>query len=1253
MWQKGNDMLRIVLLLQGSEYTCKFARAIESVNKTYKDRFHIRTYETPMLDYDEAQFEDCLFQVENADFVFINTHGGLSYFKGFLKIRERIKNKKFYVLSGMDSENSELMGEMRLLPEEYTKITQYFEAGGWGNYEQMLRYIASQVCGQDVTYKKVALPVWQGIYGLPENVNEHEFIRSVDNYTGPVIGLIVHYSNMANENTRHIDALIEAVEAAGAKAYPIFSSMAPDRRTKALGLSQTIEKYFMDGERSRIDALIVTCGFSLTILSNPGDGSGRVKTSVFERLNVPVLQAMTTYFNLEQWKDSPMGMDSMLLSSNVYQTEFDGQVLSVPIAYTDMITTPYGMKTAAFPIPDRVQKVAGLAIKWARLRYIPYEKKRIAIILHNMPPRNDMIGCAYGLDTPRSVYNLVQALQKNGLYTEYDFTDGQEIIDKIIDGLTNDGRFLLPEDMLKRSVDTVSERVYRSWYGQFDDKVQSELFRDWGKAPGEFMAVNGEILIPGILNGHLFIGLQPPRALEEKAEEAYHSTDMVCPHQYLGFYKWVERVFQADVIVHVGTHGTLEWLPGKEVGLSSSCYPDVAIGEIPHLYPYIIDVPGEGVQAKRRSCACLLDHLIPSMKESGLYGELQELDDRIEQYYHARQGDLAKLPVIADQIWEFACKQNLDCDLNMEKRDFEDDVDGCIERMHVWVSEIKNSEIKDGLHIFGQAPENERLSNMLRLLVRIRNGNIPSLREGLCAFYGLDDQELIKCPESIREDGRTNAMVLGEMDEKGRLIFDSLEKYGYDTDCIEECIRTVLGQGNEKTLYKCLEYVCQTLVPKLNQTTDEIRYFLKGIQGEFVPPGPSGCPSRGNPDILPTGRNFYTIDPSCVPSRASWKIGKTLGDQMIERYVRDEGKAPENVAIVVYSGETMKTYGDDIAEIMYLYGIRPVWLGDSDRVVGLEVIPLSELGRPRIDVVLRISGLFRDTFPNLIERIEDAVNLVSSLDEPLEQNYIKKHISEDIIQWKKEGLDHEQAFEKASIRVFGCPPGTYGAGVDILVNSKKWETTEDLGEAYTNWGAHAYGKRLHGEKCPKVFAKRLSDCDVTIKNVSSVEADMLDSDDFYNYHGGLISAVKKHSGKMPKSYSTNGADPQNIVTRDIHEETSRIMRARINNPEWIAGLKEHGFRGAQEISAMMDIVFGWDATSEVVDDWMYESITQTYLMDREVRDWINDVNPWALHAISERLLEASQRGMWNAKEESLSAVREIYLEMEGSIEEIQ
>lgn len=428
--------------------------------------------------------------------------------------------------------------------------------------------------------------------------------------------------------------------------------------------------------------------------------------------------------------------------------------------------------------------------------------------------------------------------------------------------------------------------------------------------------------------------------------------------------------------------------------------------------------------------------------------------------------------------------------------------------------------------------------------------------------------------------------------------------------------------------------------------------FRQGVAGAFLPPGPSGNPSRGNAGILPTGRNFYSIDPATIPSRAAWKIGCDLARQMLERECKEKGCLPESVAIVVYAGDTMKTRGDDLGEILYLLGIRPVWLGNTDRVIDLEAIPLEELGRPRIDVTLRISGLFRDTFPNLIERIEDAVNLVAALEEPPEQNFLRKHIGEEIGELMTEGFTRAQAFDRASARIFGCPPGTYGAGVDTLVNSRKWESKADLGNIYIRYSGHAYGKRLHGEAWGEQFARRLSKTSVTIKNEPSVELDMLDSDDFYIYHGGLIAAVETASKEKPRSYSASTAAPSHVETMTVQEDTARIMRSRIQNPKWLEGLKRHGYKGAQEVSAMVDIVFGWDATSDNIEDWMYDGITEQFVINEENRKWLEEVNPWAVHQIAERLLEAQMRGMWHADEEVLKQLRELYQETEGTIEEI-
>ena len=1243
-------MFKMVFIVyrNGDELVIK--QEYEQIKNTYGDRVHLDVFIDSEVDDDESSYESCKFAVESADFIYVNVHGALPYLKKFNSLQKIFMGKTpSLVHSGIEEENVEMQKQSSLSDVLYGQLLKYLIAGGKENLSSFIRLIMREFGGFDCEPDEVIIPKWEGLYGLPEGINEDIYLESISaQKSKPVIGILLHYNNIKNENTHHIDALIESIKEYGAVPLAMYTNILPVGPDHP-GLRGALPRYMMRNGKSIVDALIVTTGFALSLLSAPGDGTSRVETSVFDMLDVPVLQAMNTFYSYEKWRESLAGVDPMLLNSNVYQTEFDGQIITVTTAYNEVVQTPYGSKNVTRPIQDRVDKVVRLSLNWAKLGRKGIQEKKVAIILHNMPPRADMIGCAYGLDTPESVYNMYQLLRSKGLPLEYEFEDGQEIIKKITNGLTNDGRFLSESEMLERSEAVVERAEYAPWFESLPEKPISELQRDWDDMPGSFMVIDDKILIPGIRNGNLFIGLQPPRAYEEKAEEMYHSTDLVCPYQYLAFYRYLENIFGADVVVHVGTHGTIEWLPGKEIGLSDECYPDLAIGDLPHLYPYIIDVPGEGVQAKRRTSAVILDHLIPSMTEGGMYGVLEGIDDLISQYYRARSENKQKIEILSEQIWDAVQGSDLHTDLGLTHEAFFSDVDSAVEKLHLWLSDIKSSKIKDGLHIFGDVPINERYRNMLRLLVAVPNDDVPSLREGLCTLNGLDYEVLLANLEHKLPDGRTNAMILEEMDELGRRLFESFEELGFTSEAADSVIDALYGEQKSQ-LKKCLNFVANEIKPRLDATTDEMKYFERGIDGRFVAPGPSGAPSRGNAAILPTGRNFYMIDPTAVPSRSAWETGKLLGDQLIQRYLDDEGQYPENVAIVVYSGETIKTSGDDIAEIMYLYGVRPVWIKNTDRVIDLEVIPLEELGRPRIDVTLRISGLFRDTFPNLIERIEDAVNLVASLDEDPEMNFIKKHVFSDFDQFIEQGLQREQAFEQAKLRVFGCPPGTYGAGVDILVNSKKWETAEDLGRAYINWGAHAYGKNIHGTKLEGLFSHRLESTDVTVKNVSSFEADMLDSDDFYNYHGGLNAAVKSQKGSYSASYTTNAGDPKHVVTRSTQEETSRIMRARINNPKWISGLKEHGFRGAQEFSAMVDIVFGWDATSDVVEDWMYDSITKTYLFDQELQEWIKEVNPWALQAISERLLEAAKRGMWDADEDMLEQIKEIYLSVEDELE---
>ncbi|MDJ0306137.1 MULTISPECIES: cobaltochelatase subunit CobN [Dehalobacter] len=1261
-------MVNIVVILTPMEPFLTFREAQAELDSQYPGQFQIHLFNTTELDNDKEQAAACLEASRNADFVLIKIHGSLSFFKSFLNLFTCLKQKqRLFVYTTIEEENAEVFPDCSILPEDFKTINKYYQSGGLKNTVNLIKWLGNQYAGAGVPVEAPVCPKWSGIYDPDENTEDEDaYLTQVKNSGLPVIGIIINVLLVQKNNLVHVDALIREIRKQGAHPLCVYSDMLPDQDLGCEGIRAALERCMMSEGKPLVDSIINTTAFSLTILADPGDGSKPRESSIFELLQVPVFQAMTTLQSFEEWNHSVKGLDGLSLSWSVFQPEFDGQVITFPFATTETVETALGPKREAQPIAERVESITTLAINWAKLRYKDNTEKKVAIILHNNPPRNDNIGGAAGLDTLVSLQRMIGRLEECGIKTDYHFADGKEIIDRITAGLTNDGRWSSPETMLEKSIDTVRKEQYGRWYDEFIPRVKENLVKYWGEPVGDFMAVDEQLLVPGILNGNIFIGLQPPRAFEEKAEEMYHSTDIPCPHQYIGVYNWVEKVFQADVIIHVGTHGTIEWLPGKEVGLSKDCYSDICIGTVPHLYAYIINAPGEGTQAKRRTYATILDHMVPSMMESGVYDELAEVDELMKQYYHIQSADPKKLPVIQKQIRELAVKINLNNDIGLTPEMLEEDIDGCIKQMHSWVSKVQACDIYDGFHIFGMVPEEDRFRNMLKMLVRNRNGNTPSLREGVCDLLGLDFEMLLAVPETPTADGKSYGILLAEADEMGREIFLELEKHHYELQAVEGMIEQFKAKcvscsestdsfrkmNSTDRLRQCLNFVCSFIKPRVMRITDELDRFIGGVNGKFVPPGPSGAPTRGNARILPTGRNFYSVDPGAMPSRSSWEIGQTLADQLLERYLRDEGKYPESTSILVYATEAMRTYGDDIAETYDLLGVRPVWLGNTDRVIGIEAIPLEELGRPRIDVTLRITGLFRDAFPNLIERVEDAVNLVASLDEPEEQNYIKKHVKEEVAELVAQGIEMEQAYEYSLIRVFGDAPGAYGAGTKNVVESKKWNDVTDLGKVYTTWGCHAYGKKLHGEKLPEVFALRMKKVNVAVKNESTREFDMLDSDDFYNYFGGMVAAITTHSGSQKPAYVPSTSDTDHIETLSLHEEASRVMRARVNNPKWIEGLKKHGYRGAKQISAMVDITFGWDATTNVIDDWMYDCIAQRYAFDRETADWMREVNPWALHNVAERLLEANQRGMWHAPEESVEKLKKIYLEMEGSLEEL-
>jgi len=776
---------------------------------------------------------------------------------------------------------------------------------------------------------------------------------------------------------------------------------------------------------------------------------------------------------------------------------------------------------------------------------------------------------------------------------------------------------------------------------------------DWGEIPGDLFVHEEKMHFAGLINGNLFITIQPPRGYFENIEKIYHDMYLSTPHHYLAQYRWIKDVFRADAVMHVGKHGSLEWLPGKALGLSDECYPDLAIMDLPNIYPYIINDPSEGTQAKRRSYCCIIDHLTPVFTNADLYEDLAKVENVLKEYADAKIEDPGKLPILRSMIWEAVCQADLDKDLDLDEQEVFSDFDLFLEKLHSYLSELGDTMINDGLHIMGKAPENDRLVEFLVQLTRLSSGDVPSLRESVLGALGYDYDELLVNKGRVLPHFKkqTGGRIIQSAHEACLEMVKKLEENRFDTAFIDTIVESCLGRSNINVAAS-LSYICEVLTPNIRLVTEEIDSSLTGFNGGFVLPGPSGAPTRGQADILPTGRNFYSVDPNKIPTPGAWDVGKRLGDALIERCLEESGKYPENIGIIVWGGSTMRSKGDDIAEIYYLMGVKPVWARGSGNVTGLEVIPLSELGRPRLDVTPRISGFFRDSFPNLVERIDEAVRMVAALKESPESNILRRNVLRDVNSYIKEGMTEKEAMREATFRVFGCPPGTYGAGVSELVESKNWKTREDLGNNYIRYTAHAYGKGSYGKQKPAAFRNLLSRMDVTVKNEDSREYDMMSCTDFYNYYGGLIVASKTVRGKLPFAMVGDSADPKRVKMRTTFEEAKHVLRSRLVNPKWLEGMKRHGYKGAGDISHMMDVVLGWDATAEVIDDWMYRKIAEKYALDPAMQKWMKEVNPYALQNILDKLLEAISRGMWDADREMENELREAYLEMEGEIEEL-
>jgi cobaltochelatase CobN len=1130
---------------------------------------------------------------------------------------------------------------------------EYLRWGGVANTANLLRFVADTLLLEGYGFEPPAPVPELGVYhpALPDGSSLEDLVALHDP-SRPTVGVIFYRTHLLGGNTAFVDALVEKLEGAGANALPLYCYSlrpGPDGRVPALELV-----------KGRADCLITTVlasGGSNAADAQRGDGpEGWLDWEVpaLEELGVPVVQGICTTSPREAWLRSDAGLSPLDTAWQVAIPEFDGRIVSVPFSFKERVeaASPVAAPLSFYEAdPERTERLAGLAARFARLGRTPNSEKRVAVLLSNYPTKHSRVGNAVGLDTPASAVRLLRKMGEAGYEVDEAPEEGDALIHALIAAGGHDLEFLT-EEQLGGAAGRLDAGRYAGWFARLPEELRERVEEQWGPPPGELYVDGREIVVAGLSFGNVFVGIQPPRGFGENPIAIYHDPDLPPTHHYLAAYWWLIEEFGADAVIHLGKHGTLEWLPGKSLGLSPSCAPDAALRDVPLFYPFVVNDPGEGTQAKRRAHATVIDHLIPPMTRAETYDDLARLEQLLDEYYQVETLDPSKLPAIRARIWETLRDAELHRDLGVEEQpeefgDFLNHVDG-------YLCEIKDLPIRGGLHVLGEPPEGEPLRHLVAAILRLGAGEVPGIRRAVGAAFGLDERSLSENGGARMEAPRglaarflgttvTASDLLDRLEEASQALLLAMEERGWEAEAAEEVCEEVLGVVDGGVALS-LRFAAAEVVPRLMRTPEEMGNLLGALAGGYVPAGPSGSPTRGLVNVLPTGRNFYSVDPKALPSRLSWEVGQGLADDLLRRYVDEEGRHPETVGIVVWGTAAMRTQGDDVAEILALLGVRPTWNEESLRVTGLEVIPLEELGRPRVDVTVRISGFFRDAFPNLISLMDDAFRAVASLDEPHEMNFVKKHADEE----RDAGADER----RSTTRIFGSKPGAYGAGLLPLIDARNWRDDEDLAEVYAVWGGYAYGKGLDGVEAREAMESNLRRTEIAVKNVDNREHDLFDSDDYFQYHGGMIAAVRALTGRSPKGFIGDSADPSRPRTRSLSEEARRVFRSRVANPRWIEAMQRHGYKGAFELSATVDYLFGYDATAGVVEDWMYRDVTHKYVLDERVREFMQESNPWALRAISERLLEATERGLWSEPDpDDLDILKAAYLENEGMLEE--
>ncbi|MCX2697701.1 cobaltochelatase subunit CobN [Ochrobactrum chromiisoli] len=1126
---------------------------------------------------------------------------------------------KIAVLPGDDKPDYGLERFSTISAPERDALWQYLIEGGAANTSRFLNYCTALIDESEKPEEAAPLlkaGLWWPNMATPSLALIRKQWQDAD---APAAAIIFYRALVQSGQTQPVEALISALQAKGLNPVPIFVSSLKDRLSAAV-----VDGLFDDCQP---DIMLNATGFAI---SSPG---AERKPTVLDKRGNMVLQVIFSGTPKATWEASQQGLLARDLAMNVALPEIDGRVLSRAVSFKSakqFDSTVEANIVTHEPDLGRVAFVAELAANWVRLKRKKPEERRVALILANYPNRDGRLGNGVGLDTPAGTVEVLRAMAGEGYPVGDVPADGDAFIRLLMAGPTNaarDGRVIR---------EVISLNQYKAFFAKLPNVIQEEIETRWGGPENDpFFDKRLEgFALPLMRFGETIAGIQPARGYNIDPKETYHSPDLVPPHGYIAFYAYLRDVAKIDAIVHMGKHGNLEWLPGKALALSENCYPEAVFGPTPHVYPFIVNDPGEGTQAKRRAGAVIIDHLTPPLTRAESYGPLKDLEALVDEYYEASGVDPRRLLRLKVQILDLVRDIGLDRDAGIHDHD---DEDMALQKLDAYLCDLKEMQIRDGLHIFGLAPQGRLLTDLLVALARVPRGipvalgGLPgeqSLQRAIARDAGLGEEfDPLDCAMADPWTGAKPELLVGASPASWRIAGDTVERIELlAAQFVEGEVECPADWTQTNAVLQSIKDHLRPMVTSCGPS--EIEGFLSAISGRFVPPGPSGAPTRGRPDVLPTGRNFFSTDSRAVPTPAAWELGRKSAELLITRYTQDHGEWPTSFGLTAWGTSNMRTGGDDIAQALALIGVKPLWDMASRRVTGYEIVPIAKLGRPRVDVTLRISGFFRDAFPEQIALFDKAVRAVGALDEEAEDNPIASRIKTEQARLIATGADEKTAERRAGYRVFGSKPGAYGAGLQALMDENGWAGRNDLAEAWLVWGGYAYGAGEEGQAERGLLEERLRSVQAVVQNQDNREHDLLDSDDYYQFEGGMAATVEKLTGAMPTVYHNDHSKPEKPVIRTLEEELARVVRGRAANPKWIAGVMRHGYKGAAEIAATVDYLFAFAATTGKVGNHHFEAVYQAYIADRAVHDFMLDKNPAALAETASKLNDAIERGFW-------------------------